>query len=146
MIKKEYLVLFCTTLVTLILALGIIKWQAPRLLGLPSDLELVQIDKAVPPFYSGVFRWDDMRSGEFLVKDPLTRVRARPFHSETVSAGPHNLLGFRNRAIHSIADIVVIGDSQTYRNNPVLEQNWPSQMRDLLRSGPRAVWSALESI
>lgn len=141
MMKKEHLLLFFSTLITLILALGIIRWQAPRLLGLPSDLELVQVDETVPPFYSGVFRWEEMQSREFLLRDPLTRVRARPFHPETIESGPHDLLGFRNRAIPSISDIVVIGDSQTYGNNAILEQNWPSQLRDLLQGKQNNVYA-----
>jgi lysophospholipase L1-like esterase len=42
------------------------------------------------------------------------------------------LLGFRNRAVPNVADIVVIGDSQTYGNNAWLEENWPSHMRNAL--------------
>lgn len=139
--KKEHLLLFGSTLITLILALGIVKWQMPRLLGLPLDLELVQVDDTVVPFYTGVFRWDDLQSAQFIIPDPLTRVRARPFHTETVSTGPHDLLGFRNRAIPTVADIIIIGDSQTYGNNAILEQNWPSQLRELLRGRQNRVYS-----
>ena len=119
--------------VTLLVAFGIIRWQAPQLLGLPHDLHLVQLNRSVPPFYEGIFRQEDLLAKEFILKDPLTRVRAKPLYAVTKIGGPHDLLGFRNRSIANIVDVVVIGDSQTYGNNAVLEENWPNQMQKFLK-------------
>jgi len=100
-------------LVTLLAALGIIRWVAPGLLGVPTDLQLVQLDEQLPPFYEGVFRRDKGEAGELMLKDPLTRVRARPFlhDMQPVTYGPHDLLGFRNYAVPGVVDVVTIGDS-----------------------------------
>ena len=38
------------------------------------------------------------------------------------------MLGFRNAAVPVAADIVTIGDSMTYGNNAVMEENWPAWM------------------
>jgi hypothetical protein len=61
------------------------------LLGVPADLELVQIDKKVPPFYEGVFRTEDYQATDELLKDPLARERdiARlPFAGEISEVRP----------------------------------------------------------
>jgi lysophospholipase L1-like esterase len=50
-------------------------------------------------------------------------------------------LGFRNRAVPNSADIVILGDSQTYGNNAVIEQNWPSVMRSDLNSERATVYN-----
>ena len=139
--KKEYLLLVGSVAISLLLAFGIIRWQAPQLLGLPHDLKLVQIDKAVPPFFESVFRRDDFLSANYFISDPLTRVRPKPLQSETLRLGPNDLIGFRNRYIPNFADIVVIGDSQTYGNNALLEHNWPSQMRKFLESKQNETYS-----
>jgi hypothetical protein len=57
--------------------------------------------------------------------------RPRPFHGEFAAAaiGPHDVLGFRNRDVPAVADVVTLGDSQTYGVNVPLEDNWPSAMR-----------------
>ncbi|HYQ70731.1 MAG TPA: SGNH/GDSL hydrolase family protein, partial [Gammaproteobacteria bacterium] len=114
--------------VTLMIALGLIRWLAPGLLGGPADLQLVQLDEKMPAYYRGIFREADLSSGEFLLKDPLTRVRARPLYPRYRDLGPHDILGFRNSGVPVVADIVTIGDSMTYGNNATLEQNWPSYM------------------
>jgi hypothetical protein len=114
--KKEWVLLSVSVLVTLLAALGIIRWMAPGLLGVPTDLQLVQLDEQLPPFYEGAFRRDQGEAGELMLKDPLTRVRARPFlqDMQPVTYGPHDLLGFRNYAVPGVVDVVAIGDSQTY--------------------------------
>jgi lysophospholipase L1-like esterase len=132
--KKEWVLLSVSVLVTLLAALGIIRWMAPGLLGVPTDLQLVQLDEQLPPFYEGAFRRDQGEAGELMLKDPLTRVRARPFlqDMQPVTYGPHDLLGFRNYAVPGVVDVVAIGDSQTYGNNAYLSQNWPSKLADRL--------------
>lgn len=131
--NKESLLFLGSAIVTLLAALGLIRWLAPELLGGPADLQLVQLDEKVPAYYRGIFRDDDSSSdGEFLLKDPLTRVRARPLYPRYKQLGPHDILGFRNTAVPVAADIVTIGDSMTYGNNAVLEQNWPSYLAENL--------------
>lgn len=126
--KKEGLLLLGSAIVALLVVLGLIRWLAPELLGGPTDLQLVQLDEKVPAYYRGIFQNDDSSDGEFLLKDPLTRVRARPLYPRYRGLGPHDILGFRNAGVPVAADIVTIGDSMTYGNNAFLEQNWPSFM------------------
>jgi lysophospholipase L1-like esterase len=132
--KKEWLLLSISVLATLIAALGIIRWMAPGLLGVPVDLQLVQIDEKLPPFYEGAFRREKGKDGELMLQDPLMRVRARPFlqDMQPVNYGPHDMLGFRNYSVPNVVDVVAIGDSQTYGNNVFLGQNWPSNLADRL--------------
>jgi len=129
-VNKDILLMLAATALTLVVALGLIRKLAPGLLGGPVDLQLVQLDKRLPPFYKGVFRNGQADEDGFLLKDPLTRVRARPFYPAVPvpGAGPHDVLGFRNAAVPVAADIVTIGDSVTYGNNAVMEQNWPAWM------------------
>ena len=126
--KRNLFLMLGVTALTLVVALGLIRTLAPGLLGGPTDLQLVQLDERVPPFFAGVFREEHTSSREFLLKDPLTRVRARPFLQSIPGAGPHDVLGFRNAAVPVAADIVTIGDSMTYGNNAVMEENWPAWM------------------
>ena len=132
--KKEWMLLSISVLVTLIASLGIIRWIAPDLLGVSSNLQLVQLDEKLPAFYEGVFRRDKENAGELLLNDPLTRVRARPFlhDMQPLGYGPHDILGFRNYSVPRVADVVTIGDSQTYGNNAFLSGNWPSNLADRL--------------
>ena len=130
--KKEYLFLFLSVVFSLIAALGLIKWLAPQLLGLPADLQLVQVPDERPPFYENIFRSPGWNSDKIILKDPFTRVRARPFYQDIGGYGPNDLLGFRNSSVPTVADIVVIGDSQTYGNNASMQNSWPQQMRDQL--------------
>lgn len=139
--KKEYFLITCSSVAAALLVLGVINWLAPQLLGLPRDLQLVSVDRSVPPFYTGVFRKADYESAEFMLQDPLTRVRPHPLMSESLRGGPSDLLGFRNRSIPDLADVVVIGDSQTYGNNALLENNWPTQMDSILRGQRNRTYS-----
>lgn len=125
---RNLLLMLAVTALTLVVALGLIRELAPGLLGGPADLRLVQLDERLPAFYQGVFRDKLAGNRAFLLEDPLTRVRARPFHMATPKAGPHDVLGFRNASVPVAADIVTIGDSMTYGNNAVMEQNWPGWM------------------
>jgi hypothetical protein len=49
--KKDWLLLAASIVLTLGVALGIVRWLAPQLLGITPDLQLVKIDKKVPPFF-----------------------------------------------------------------------------------------------
>lgn len=133
MIKKEHWLLVLTTSLTLVLAIGLIRWLAPGLLGVPADLQLVKVGKEVPPFYSNVFaRSDEAAEDGLLIRDPVVRVRAPALYPDAGGFGPNDILGFRNRGVPNVTDIVVVGDSQTYGNNALLELNWPSRMHQAL--------------
>lgn len=125
--KKKWALLVASVSVTVLLSLGLVRFIAPRLLGIPVDLQMVQVSEKVPPFFDGVFRESDRESAEFILNDPYL-ARNKPFYPAVEGLGPHDLIGFRNRRIPHVADIITIGDSQTYGNNAVLEENWPSQM------------------
>lgn len=140
--KKEWLLLVSIVVVTTAIVLAIVRWLAPGLLGISIDLQMVQVAKEVPPFFDNVFREEDHQTDEFLINDPLTGIRAKPlFVGQSGIRGPHDLLGFRNNGIPNHADVVVLGDSQTYGNNAVLEQNWPSQMRPFFAPKRAVVYS-----
>lgn len=130
--KKEYVLLFASVIATVLISVGLLRWLAPHLLGLRPDQLLVKVSKEVPPFYANIFRAEDFRSTDYLINDPLTAVRAHPLLMDTFGAGPNDILGFRNRSVPNVADIITIGDSQTYGNNASLEDNWPSRMSQLL--------------
>ena len=133
MIRKEWLLTLSVITVTLVSSVALIRWLAPGLLGGPADLQLIQLDEKVPAYYRGVFQEEHFGYGEFLIKDPLTGVRARPFFPAFKNLGPNDILGFRNTVVPTVADIVTIGDSITYGNNAVMDQNWPSIMQRNLR-------------
>ncbi len=128
--KKEWALLAGVAAVTTMVVLGSVRWFAPQLLGIPIDLQSVRVSEKLPAFYEGIFR--SINSKEFLLKDPYISVRAKPLMSRGFSVGPHDLLGFRNREIPSVADVIILGDSQTYGNNVLLEYNWPSRLQMLL--------------
>jgi len=126
--KKEWLLLAVTVLVTTALFLGLVRWLAPQLIGIPVDLRLVQVSETLPPFFEGVFRKADYATQELLLKDPYTNVRFRPLLQPAGGTGPHDLLGFRNNGIPNTVDIVVLGDSQTYGFGEPMENSWPGQL------------------
>lgn len=132
--NKDWLLFIASALITLCVSLGLIRWLAPELLGLSPDLQLVQIDEKVPPYFDNVFRINDFNSREYLIKDPVTGVRAIPLFPDQYGMGPNDLLGFRNRSIPHSANIIILGDSQSYGNNAVIEQNWPGLMLSNLKS------------
>lgn len=133
--------LLASVLFTLVVGIGMIRWLAPELLGVPTDLQLVQIDHKVPPFYENIFRREDFESGEFLIKDPYTKVRAKPFFPSLGGAGPHDILGFRNHGVPNVADVIVIGDSQTYGVNAPMDLNWPHKLKEGLSEKKISVYS-----
>jgi lysophospholipase L1-like esterase len=139
--KKEWVLSIGVVAITLVVAIGLIRWFAPQLLGIPVDLQAVRVSKEVPPFFENVFRKEDVGSRDFLLKDPYTNIRARPLLVDLSGFGPHDLLGFRNRSIPDIADVIAIGDSQTYGNNTVLAENWPSQLEQILGDKRSVVYS-----
>lgn len=99
---------------------------------IPADMQVVQLKRKVPPFFINVFRPHDISSTEFLLNDPLTGVRGKPFLPEIAGVGPHDILGFRNLNVPRVSDIVAIGDSQTYGNNALLTESWPARCGEIL--------------
>lgn len=129
---KNSLLIAIIALATLFTSLSIIRWYAPQLLGIPVDLQLVRTSKAVVPFFDGVFRDEDYaEGGPFIISDPYVH-RARPLYEDKETMGPHDILGFRNRQIPDVVDVITIGDSQTYGNNAPIEQSWPGQVQAAL--------------
>ena len=123
------------------LSLLTIRWIAPQLLGIPVDLQLVQSSKTLPPFFDGVFRDEDYASHEFLLKDPITNVRARPLMETASGTGPHDILGFRNKGIPDHPDVIAIGDSQTYGLGEPMDSTWPSQLARMLNDKEAVAYS-----
>lgn len=138
--KKEYLMMSIVAVTTLLASLLIIRSLAPQLLGLPPDMVLVQASQEIPPFYENAFR-EDIPYDDYSIHDPYTRLRSKPFYPKNISMGPNDMLGFRNQAIPAVADVVVIGDSQTYGNNAVLADNWPSQAQAMIAKGTPVFYS-----
>jgi len=140
-LKKEWLLSIGITVLTVVVVIGLIRLYAPQLIGGGRDLQLVQASKEVPPFFDNVFRKQDYESLEIAIQDPYVK-RAKPlFFQEEYGMGPHDILGFRNRAIPNLADVVTIGDSMTYGNNALLAGNWPSQMQAMLGNGRTTVYN-----
>ncbi|NOZ88104.1 MAG: SGNH/GDSL hydrolase family protein [Deltaproteobacteria bacterium] len=129
---KESVLVVTSFILAAAAALGLLRWLAPQLLGIPVDLQLVQTDERLPPYYEGVFRESDWRNFSFTLKDPRTKTRMHPLFPDMGLAGPNDLIGFRNRSVPDRADVVVIGDSQTYGLNATFEDSWPQQLRQAL--------------
>ena len=131
-ITMRYLLPAVILLGTLAAALLLLRTFAPQLLGLPLDLQMVRTAKELPPFYEGIFKYRKSDVDGYLIADPHTVVRAPPLYPDLLSIGPNDLLGFRNRAVPNTADVVVLGDSQTYGNNTMIEANWPHVLAENL--------------
>ena len=123
-VRRDIAVIGLNILALLVLSLLVIKHFAPGLLGFPQDLILVQEDKQVAPFYENVFAHND--NDDYLISDPHTLVRAMPLMGRYHNAGPNDLLGFRNLSVPNSANVIFIGDSQTYGNNAPFEHTIPS--------------------
>ena len=92
------------------------------------DLQVVQLDEKAPPFYEALFANDGR-----VKNDPLTMTRMRRFVPENVEyGGPFDALGFRNRAVPIVADVVALGDSQTVGRNATLDWSWPALLAEKL--------------
>jgi len=129
-VRGQWLLASLIGLGTLFFALSIVRWLAPGLLGIPPDLQIVRLAEEKPAFYENIFRAEHEGVDGILLTDPIVGVRARPLLGRTADglAGPTDLLGFRNAAVPNRADVIVIGDSQTYGNNATLEQSWPQRL------------------
>ncbi|MGI9592655.1 MAG: GDSL-type esterase/lipase family protein [Myxococcota bacterium] len=137
--RGQWLLASLIGLATLFFALSIVRWLAPGLLGIPPDLRIVRVAEEKPAFYENIFRAEHEGVDGILLTDPIVGVRARPLLARTPDglAGPTDLLGFRNAGVPNRADVIVIGDSQTYGNNATLEQSWPQRLAGSLGGGHR---------
>jgi lysophospholipase L1-like esterase len=140
--KRDILFITISCLLTFLGLFALLKSQAPSLFetSTPIDLQLVQVDEKVPPFFEGVFRSADFATEEMILRDPYL-MRARPLFPDRIQLGPHDLLGFRNRGVPNQADVVTIGDSQTYGINATLETSWPGQLGTALAGTGATVYN-----
>ncbi|MEE8320750.1 MAG: hypothetical protein V3R68_02775, partial [Gammaproteobacteria bacterium] len=133
--RAEIILMLLSTFLTLAIALLIIRWLQPSLLGIADDLILVRSSEEVAPYYEHIFRKEDLSSKEFILKDPLVKGRAKQLFPDMGEVGPNDLLGFRNAAVPNDADIIIIGDSQTYGLNAIMQENWPHYFSENLPVG-----------
>ena len=130
--KKEWMLVLIVSIVTALSAIVCIKLFLPDLLHQKKspDLQLVQLEKKLPSFYENIFRKDDYnQQNRFLINDPAVILRNNPLYPDLYNLGSHDILGFRNRSVPFTTSIVTLGDSQTYGNNVLLEDNWPSRLK-----------------
>ena len=142
--KKEWLLLAGSVMLTLLVALGLIRWLAPHLVGVavPVDRRVVQATEKVPPFFEVALALAPQGVGTQLVNDPYVGHRRVGMVAENlVSNAPFDLLGFRNRSVPVVADVVAIGDSQTMGMNAVVDLTWPSQLEASLADGEVSVYN-----
>ena len=126
--KKNALLLLVNLVVTVAAAFAIVRWVAPSAVERPMDLQVVQLDEKAPAFYEAVFANDGR-----VKNDPLTMTRMRRFVPEnTEYGGPFDALGFRNRGVPIVADVVALGDSQTVGRNATLDWSWPALLAEKL--------------
>ena len=130
---KDILLLSGSTLATLAIAIGLIRWLAPGLLGINADLVLVKSSGEAVPFFETAINIPADES--LLVPDPLVKQRGMPLLQDWGPIGPGDLLGFRNRSVINYADVLIVGDSQTYGNAAIIYENWPHQLQRGLSTG-----------
>lgn len=123
--KPDIILISLSTIITLLISLIIIGWLYPSLLGISDDLALVQISEEEVPYFEVIFDNNDLNSDKIILPDPLLKGRGKQLMDDLAAVGPHDLLGFRNYSVPSKADIIIIGDSQTYGNNAFIWDNWP---------------------
>ncbi len=133
--RAEILLILLSTIITLVLGLSLIRWLQPSLLGISNDMVLVSSNEKVTPYYENIFRKEDFLSEEINLKDPYVKIRGKQFLPDMHAMGPNDILGFRNEAVPSYADIIIIGDSQTYGNNAHMQENWPHYFAEYIQKG-----------
>jgi len=133
--KVEILLILLSTTITLVAGLLLIRWLQPSLLGVSNDMVLVSSNEKVTPYYENIFRKRDILVKDFILKDPLVKVRGKQFLPDMHIVGPNDILGFRNEAVPNYADIIIIGDSLTYGNNAHMLENWPHFFTEFIPKG-----------
>ncbi|MCG6871371.1 MAG: GDSL-type esterase/lipase family protein [Gammaproteobacteria bacterium] len=132
---REGLAVIFISVISLLVALSLIRWFAPSLLGQRSSGAGFLARALVVP---------RDQTAELLTRDPDGSVRGSPLLLEWPGGiGPHDLLGFRNLDVPSVADVVVIGDSQTYGNNAGIAESWPGRLQAQLGDAGRVYSMAI---
>jgi lysophospholipase L1-like esterase len=126
------------TLVTLSCALLMLRVFAPRLVGVPTEVKIVQSSEKASPFYDLAF---DHAGEAELLRDPVTVVREPGLQGDRFGTGPTDILGFRNRGVPNQADIITIGDSQTYGRGVRIDDTWPQRLKSALGFGGATVYN-----
>lgn len=126
------------TLATAGLVLLLLRTLAPRLVGRPVEVELVQSSEQVPPYHPHVFEGAGTNAD---LPDPLTMYRQPGLQRRRPGLGPTDLIGFRNEGVPNAPLVVVVGDSQTYGVGVGLEESWPQQLAAALGARPADVYS-----
>ena len=135
--KKTLLLVLVNLVVTLAATYLLVRWLAPGLVGAPVDLQVVQRDEKVPPFYETVFASDGRVKNDPLTGTRMERLVPEPAHV----GGPFDVLGFRNRAVPIVADVIAIGDSQTVGRNATFDWSWPSRLAVAPEVSPASLYS-----
>ena len=91
--KNNLFLLLGSTIITLLVSLGLIRWFAPHLVGITPSLKLVKVSEEVPPFYDNIFRPSDYGSDKFIIEDPYLN-RAKPLYPDNVFLDPMTFLDF----------------------------------------------------
>lgn len=133
--RKELALAIGTTLATLLLALLVLRWWMPQLFGGPVDLRLVASDERHVPYFQMILQQERIGTHGFSVPDPDTVLRGIPLVPPDGGTGPHDLLGFRNPGVPLAADIIALGDSQTYGLGTTMAETWPRRLQTLLAEG-----------
>ena len=126
-VKKVWIGIVIASVIAALAVLGITRLLAPQLLGLPLDLQMVQVSDKVVPFFDVALNEEEIRGKIKYIKDPYFKHRRRPLTWEG-KAGPIDLLGFRNHSVPTRPRIITIGDSQTFGLGVIHQNNWPSCM------------------
>jgi len=121
-------------------AVLVVQFIFPYIRERPRDLEIVQIDEKIAPFFDTVLSSEDLASRHGKLHDPVTIIRGKQLLPEVIGRfnrfGPHDVLGFRNTSVPNIADVVTIGDSHTYSYNVPHADSWPVLLEQELQKGP----------
>lgn len=145
---KNVLLLVASTLVSGLVAFAVLHFAFPQVLENLKHKKPVGDDVTFKDFDAvagyvkdaGAF-YDTMLSEslgvhqEGFLYDNATFVRGKPFAEGRWGAVQWQMdaLGFRNDSVPRQADIICLGDSQTWGVNAQYYENWPSQMKDILR-------------
>lgn len=146
---------------SLIVSVGIIlvaiRTLAPQWMeGGPDGLPVVQVDGGETPFFDAVF--SELDATTHFLNEPYVGHRRRALvpengEGELDGNAPFDLLGFHNRSIPVVADIITMGNSHTVGPGVPLDWNWPAfLLRNLGDKEPvlynmgQAGWGAIHTL
>ncbi len=112
-LKGVLIVVSCS--IAALAVLCITRLMAPQLLGVPLDMQAVQVSTKVTPFFDVVLNEQEITGEQVFIKDPFFKHRRQPLKIQNAHTfnGPVDILGFRNTSVPNRPKVVVIGDSQT---------------------------------